>query len=195
MKCLLYLGFSFQIRKLLWAILLLCLSVNVTYGQLMFRACFAPQNDCVKRMVKLIQAAKKSVYLQSYIFTSVDIATALVKARRRGVDVEIIVDKHQTDCQHYTRLNALLSAHVPAWVDVRVRYNHNELVMIDNKYLVVGSFAFVSSQQDNGASNLLWLNSVSIVHSYWQNWLVTKRRSLPLTRLACHQQPLFIDKG
>jgi hypothetical protein len=185
MKCRLYLGFSFQIRGLLWVVVLLCLSVSLTYSQPTFRACFSPQSDCMKRLVKFIQAAKKSVYLQSYIFTSADIATALVKAKRRGVDVEIIVDKHQADCQHYTMLNALLIAGVPAWVDVGVGYNRNELVMIDDRYLVVGSFAFVPRQQASGASNFLWLDNPGIVHSYWQNWLVTKRRALALTRLAC----------
>ena len=53
---------------------------------------FPPKTKCLPRIIKLIDGAKKTVFLQSYSFTSKPIAIALLKAKRRGVDVQIVTD-------------------------------------------------------------------------------------------------------
>jgi phosphatidylserine/phosphatidylglycerophosphate/cardiolipin synthase-like enzyme len=39
--------------------------------------------------------AQKTVYVQAYSFTTAPIAQALVDAHKRGVDVQVILDKSQ----------------------------------------------------------------------------------------------------
>lgn len=59
--------------------------------------CFTPGQDCTAMLIDQINAAQKEIAVQAYSFTSYPIAKALVQAARRGVDVEVILDKSQFD--------------------------------------------------------------------------------------------------
>ena len=56
---------------------------------------FSPRGGCTEAVVEALQEAKKSVLVEAYSFTSEPIAEALVAAEKRGVDVEVILDKSQ----------------------------------------------------------------------------------------------------
>jgi len=49
--------------------------------------------DCTKEIIAELSAASNTVYVQAYNFTSEDIGAALVAAKKRGVDVRVIVDR------------------------------------------------------------------------------------------------------
>ena len=55
--------------------------------------CFTPGQDCTGLIVQQIQAARHSILVQAYSFTSVPILAALKVAHARGADVE--VDRRQ----------------------------------------------------------------------------------------------------
>src|SRR5260221_6936533 len=55
--------------------------------------CFTPGRDCTDLIVQQIHAARHSILVQAYSFTSVPILSALKAAHAHGVDVEVIVDK------------------------------------------------------------------------------------------------------
>jgi phosphatidylserine/phosphatidylglycerophosphate/cardiolipin synthase-like enzyme len=48
-------------------------------------------------VVDTLKSAKATVLVQAYSFTSEPIAQALVEAHKRGVDVEVILDKEPAD--------------------------------------------------------------------------------------------------
>ena len=54
---------------------------------------FSPHGGCTEAVVRAVQAAKKQVLVEAYSFTSEPIAVALIEAEKRGVDVEVILDK------------------------------------------------------------------------------------------------------
>ena len=54
-----------------------------------------PKGGCTEAVVKEIAAARSTVLVQAYSFTSVPIAKALVDAHKRGVDVQAVLDKSQ----------------------------------------------------------------------------------------------------
>lgn len=58
-------------------------------------ACFSPGGGCESRIVETIQAADKSIRGQIHYFTSKPIADALIAAHKRGVSVQLILDKSQ----------------------------------------------------------------------------------------------------
>ena len=97
-------------------------------------SCFTPGEDCTGVIVSEIGTAKREVLVQAYSFTSPPIVKALADAKRRGVDVRVILDRSQTGqkkesaacrnaghrqgsgagrCQHGDLL--FLSVIVPAW--------------------------------------------------------------------------------
>jgi len=55
----------------------------------------SPHGGCTEAVVKELNATKESVLVQAYSFTSAPIAKALVDAHRRGVKVQVLLDKSQ----------------------------------------------------------------------------------------------------
>ena len=54
---------------------------------------FSPKGGCTEAVVKEMNAAKTSILIQAYSFTSTRVAKALVEAHKRGVTVEVILDR------------------------------------------------------------------------------------------------------
>jgi phosphatidylserine/phosphatidylglycerophosphate/cardiolipin synthase-like enzyme len=54
---------------------------------------FSPKGGCTEAILKEIAGAKTSVLVLAYSFTSAPIAAALRDAHRRGVAVDVILDK------------------------------------------------------------------------------------------------------
>ncbi|MGC1854920.1 MAG: phospholipase D-like domain-containing protein, partial [Candidatus Aquirickettsiella sp.] len=59
------------------------------------QVCFTPGQNCTKEIIDVIDAAKQSIFVQAYSFTSAPIAAHLVAAKKRGVKVNVILDKSQ----------------------------------------------------------------------------------------------------
>ena len=56
---------------------------------------FTPGGTCTELLVNAIAGATASILVQAYSFTSAPIAKALLDTHKRGVQVEVILDKSQ----------------------------------------------------------------------------------------------------
>src|SRR3954462_6858725 len=54
---------------------------------------FSPEDHLEKRLIEQIEKEKKSIHACVYAFTHTGIAKALIEARNRGIEVEVIVDR------------------------------------------------------------------------------------------------------
>ena len=61
---------------------------------------FSPNHGATKAVVDALDAAKTTVLVQAYSFTSALIAKALVEAHDRGVDVQVILDRKETGSKY-----------------------------------------------------------------------------------------------
>jgi phosphatidylserine/phosphatidylglycerophosphate/cardiolipin synthase-like enzyme len=57
--------------------------------------CFTPGENCTDTIVNAVARAKRTILAQAYSFTSAPIAKALLDAHKRGVQVQVILDKSQ----------------------------------------------------------------------------------------------------
>ena len=102
---------------------------------------FSPRGGCTEAVVERLRAARKTVLVQAYSFTSAPIAGALKEARDRGVEVRVILDKSQRT-EHYSSATFLLHAGVPTWIDRSHAIAHNKVMVIDGEVVITGSFNF-----------------------------------------------------
>ena len=58
---------------------------------------FSPKGGCTEAVVAELDAAKATIFVQAYSFTSAPIAKALVDAHKRGVAVRVILDRSPAD--------------------------------------------------------------------------------------------------
>ena len=57
------------------------------------QACFSPQGKCSAHILREIEQAKKELLVAVYAFTNDDLAGALVQAKKRGVAVQVVIDR------------------------------------------------------------------------------------------------------
>jgi phosphatidylserine/phosphatidylglycerophosphate/cardiolipin synthase-like enzyme len=133
------------------------------------KLCFSPEGHCSTLLLDAIARARVSIRVQAYSFTADEIADALIAANHRGVDVSVIVDKSQTS-ERYSVLPMLNRAAIPVYVDYCCAIAHNKVMVIDNRFVVTGSYNFTRAADLKNAENLLILDDALLAQSYLANW-------------------------
>lgn len=115
---------------------------------------FSPDGGCTRAIVGEIASARHSVRLQGFTFASPQIAGALLDAKRRGVDVQLLMDAGAA-ADDRADLQPLLRAGVPIYVDGKHAAAHSKVVLIDTRTVITGSFDFTTAAETDNAENLL----------------------------------------
>jgi phosphatidylserine/phosphatidylglycerophosphate/cardiolipin synthase-like enzyme len=132
---------------------------------------FSPKGGCTDAAVKEINTAKSEILVQAYSFTSVPIAKALVAAHKRGVKIQVILDKSQRK-EKYSSADFVRNSGIPTLIDARHAIAHNKVMVIDGGVVVTGSFNFTSAAENNNAENRLVIRDQGIADKYAGNWNV-----------------------
>ncbi len=66
------------------------------------QACFSPAGKCSNHIIRELEEAQKEILVTVFAFTSSDIARALVRAKRRGVKVQVVLDR-EFDSNDYSQ--------------------------------------------------------------------------------------------
>jgi phosphatidylserine/phosphatidylglycerophosphate/cardiolipin synthase-like enzyme len=131
---------------------------------------FSPNGGCTQAVVDVLNGAMTSVLVQAYSFTSAPIARALVDAHKRGVDVEVILDKSQKS-ERYSSATFLANEGIQTFIDARHKIAHNKVMIVDGTTLITGSFNFTKSAEEGNAENLLVIdNAPELAQRYTANW-------------------------
>jgi phosphatidylserine/phosphatidylglycerophosphate/cardiolipin synthase-like enzyme len=145
---------------------------------------FSPKGGCTEAVVEELRGAQKTVRVQAYSFTSKDIAAALRDAKRRGVDVEVVLDKSNETAQ-YSSATFMANAGIPTYIDAEHAIAHNKIMVIDGATVITGSFNFTKSAESRNAENLLIIkNAPHLVRQYERNYEEHKAHSHPYERLS-----------
>lgn len=140
---------------------------------------FSPRGGATEAIVRELNRAKKSVYVQAYSFTSAPIARALVDAKRRGLQVEIILDKSQRS-EKYTEADFTAHAGIPTWIDGNHAIAHNKVMILDEETVITGSFNFTRAAEERNAENVLIIHKTpELARRYMENWREHRKHSEP----------------
>jgi phosphatidylserine/phosphatidylglycerophosphate/cardiolipin synthase-like enzyme len=129
---------------------------------------FSPNGGAENAIVRSIDSAKKHIRVQAYSFTSKPIAEALIRAKDRGCDISIILDRTQRTARgsQYQKC----AEKIPVRFDTRVRIQHNKVIIIDSARVITGSFNFSNAAERSNAENLLILDDRKLSIEYLTNW-------------------------
>jgi phosphatidylserine/phosphatidylglycerophosphate/cardiolipin synthase-like enzyme len=148
---------------------------------------FTPGDEADELVIAAIREARTQILVQAYSFTHRAIAEALVAARQRGVDVQVIADQDQDAHVATTRIGELAGRGVPVWLDGQHAAAHNKVMVIDagqpGAAVVTGSYNFTHAAQYRNAENLLILRGDPLlVEAYAANWRRHRAHSLPVRK-------------
>lgn len=138
-------------------------------GQPKIQVFFSPKGGCTEAVVKSLERATNSVLVQAYSFTSAPIAKALVDAHKRGIRIQVVLDKSQKT-EKYSEADFTAHAGIPTFIDAKHAIAHNKIMVIDGHTILTGSFNFTKAAEENNAENLLVIEDPQLAAKYSMNW-------------------------
>src|SRR5262249_60651380 len=102
---------------------------------------FSPKGGCQDAIVRELAKARREILVQAYSFTADPLTFALVEAKKRGVTVDIVLDK-SNEVERYSDLHIFLEQGLEPHIDADHAIAHNKIILIDQKVLITGSYNF-----------------------------------------------------
>ena len=162
-------------RKIFAALLFTLVFTAPAYAETLaapsfYEVCFTPGQNCTRLIVKQIERAQKSIYMQAYTLTSRGIVAALIAAHDRKVDVEVLIDQSNFKPGNRSLISKLIASGIPVWNDNTVDIAHNKVMIFDETTLETGSFNYTYAAQKYNAENVLIINNPTLAQEYLANW-------------------------
>jgi phosphatidylserine/phosphatidylglycerophosphate/cardiolipin synthase-like enzyme len=145
--------FSFTQKKPLWAVY------------------FSPQ-----AIIRELNKVKDTILVQAHTFTCAPITKLLLNAHKRGVKIEVILDKSRKT-QKYSSATFLFNQGIPVKIDAQHAIAHNKVMIIDGETVITGSFNFTKAAEENNAENLLVIRERKLASAYTKNWQEHEKHS------------------
>ena len=130
---------------------------------------FSPKGGCTEAILKELKNAQRSVLVQAYWFTSPTIAKALLEVHKRGVKVQVILDRSRTEMEN-EQAEFIVQNGVPTFIDDKHTTAHSKLMIVDGKVVLTGSFNFTDQSENENAENLLVIRDQGIADKFTANW-------------------------
>ena len=182
-SCVLWLSLS----SLSWSYATETKSIPETFpAQGTVQVAFSPWDDTQALLIDAIAAAKTQILVQAYLLTSRAIASGLIDARQRGVDVKVMADSRQHEDTTGSLLNLLEQNNIPVGLETRYRHAHNKVLLIDvvgrHPVVITGSYNFTWGAQTLNAENLLiFRDNRRLTDRYAKYWERHWRQATPYT--------------
>ena len=131
------------------------------------QACFSPQGKCSSHIAREIGQARREVLVAVYAFTSDDLAWALIKARQRGVKVQVVLDQEFDSANEVSKGGHLQKQ----GIEVRrvsglgtgrqgkgAGIMHEKFAVIDRTVVLTGSYNWTVAADNFNDENLLFFH-------------------------------------
>ncbi len=141
---------------------------------------FSPNQGSLELVLKSINAAKKSIHVAAYSFTSKPIAEALLQASKRGVDVKVIADQ-KSNSGKYSATTYLANNKIQVKLDGNYPIFHHKFMIIDDINLETGSFNYSAAASKNAENVLVLWNVPQITATYNKEWNNLWNEAIPVS--------------
>ena len=163
--------FFIPVLSLLLLLLIPFVHIKNSYASLAdVNVCFTPGNPCDKEIINEINHENSRIWIEAYYLTSRPIIASIIEARKRGVDVKVILDKSQLKRGNIGRVQWIKREGIPVWIDNKVSIAHNKIIILGNNKVITGSYNFTASAQKHNAENMLIIKSPEITRQYYENF-------------------------
>ena len=145
---------------------------------------FTPWDDAEGMIAETIAAARRQILVQAFSFTSRNLSAALIAARLRGVDVQVLADREQSFSGEISRIPDLVAAGIPVELEMRYQSAHNKVMILDagtpEAAVITGSYNWTYAAQNRNAENVvIFRRHPELVRQYVANWLRHAQDALP----------------
>lgn len=136
---------------------------------------FSPEGTALQLVLKTIETAQQEIRLMGYSFTSPEVVRSLIAAKRRGVDVRVVLDQKANTGKNNNASRAAMNLLAGAGIPVRTvsawKILHDKVIVTDGRNTQVGSFNFSRAADRSNSENVLvvWDDPV-VAQKYLNHW-------------------------
>jgi len=133
---------------------------------------FSPDAGSEELVVRAIASARSNIGVAAYSFTSPVVAKALLTAKKRGVDVRVVVDENGNRSKaSLAALGLLAAAGIPTRTISRYAIHHDKYMVIDKTTVQTGSFNYSKAAAKSNSENvvIIW-NNPDVALTYLKHW-------------------------
>lgn len=145
---------------------------------------FAPEDEVMDQIVSEILSAQVSIHFMAFSFTSDPLREAMRAAMEKGVSVAGIFEVRGADSQ-YSECVPLLESGADVTLDGNPRTFHHKVIIIDSQTVILGSFNFSKSANEENDENLPIVHDPALAQAYEQEFQRMKAQSLPPVNGTC----------
>lgn len=133
---------------------------------------FSPEGSAEQLVLSTINNARESIRLMGYSFTAPEVVKALMAAKRRGVDVRVVLDERANDNRSgQAAMSLLYGANVPVRTVSTFKIMHDKVIITDGSNVETGSYNFSRSAARNNSENALLLQDMpAVAQQYLTHW-------------------------
>jgi phosphatidylserine/phosphatidylglycerophosphate/cardiolipin synthase-like enzyme len=138
----------------------------------LIESAFSPDEGSEALVLKVINSSDHSIRLAAYSFTSPSIVKALLAAKKRGVDVRVVVDeKGNKGKSSIAALNLLVNAGIPTRTNSTYAIHHDKYIVSDESHVQNGSFNYSQAAAKSNSENVvvMW-NNLVLASTFLKHW-------------------------
>lgn len=142
---------------------------------------FAPREDAESVLIGLIDDERERMILAVYRLTDPEVAKALLRAKERGIAIEVLVDSGGLDART-SQIAKLRMAGIPVYV-----FPHPDLEL-GSRYTIMHNKFFIFYASGIAAGPVVWTGSFNVTktasHHNRENVLIVQSRQLATDYIA-----------
>ena len=149
-----------------------CLLAFPCFSQTSIENAFAPEAGAEALVLKTIDSARRSIRMAAYSFTSPQVMRKLLDAKKRGVDIQIVIDeKGNKSKASRAAMNLVTNAGIPLRTISTYPIHHDKYIVVDDMHVETGSFNYSQAAARRNSENVIvvWNNS-DLAASYLNHW-------------------------
>ena len=144
---------------------------------------FSPDDDPRVHLLQLIDDAQQSIKVAVYTFTETQLANALVRAHKRGVAVDVVLDDYSNN--QWGKIHVLEKGGIPVHIynpkaTSKEKYTgimHDKFAIFDNATVWTGSYNWTYSANFRNQENALVIeNETDVTMRFAQQFDILKER-------------------
>ena len=145
---------------------------NIKIDNINLSVYFSPANKITtSKIIPIIKQAQYYIYVPAFYLTHYFISKELIEAKKRGIDVKIIVDQTSVEGK-YVNLSAFKKASVPIKVENWPGKMHMKSMIIDDNILIIGSMNFTKQgEMKNDENTIIIKNAPILTKAYKKHFL------------------------
>jgi phosphatidylserine/phosphatidylglycerophosphate/cardiolipin synthase-like enzyme len=140
----------------------------------------SPHGGTQQRITQLLRSARRSILLMMYELHAVPLMIELQDAARRGLSVQIILDKTASTPPTEVLLQ-IKHAGGKIWQDAQHKIHHNKVCVIDSAILIMGSYNWTQPAEADHAESTIIIEDPVLCATMADNFRVHQQHSLPLS--------------